>query len=228
MNVSFTKKNLIILVVAVVVAMILITSLYITSVTPMYQARSNAENQLETEYQMLELLQEQAMEQEEIVDEQTTHLQRKLPVDPLIDQLLLDLQRVEALSNTFILDMNFLKDRPANLIVREDEDAEATVVVEETELLKEISANLSIVANSYEDLFQFLAEIDRLPRIVSIDSISFVGTNEQMMINDQIENLHFLVTISAFYYPELPELKEELPKVIHPEPGEKRNPLYNR
>lgn len=228
MNVSFTKKTLLILVTAVAFSMFIVTSMYISTVYPKFNERTVAENQLETELKMLELLQEQEAEQEEQLAEETTHLQRKIPVDPLIDQLLLDLQRVEALSNTFILDMYFVKDRPANLAEHEVEDTEEVVETEDTEPLRQVSVDLSVVANSYEDLYQFLAEVDRLPRIVSIDSISFVGIEESMMIDDQIESLQFLVAISTYYYPELPELREELPKVIHPEPGEKSNPLYSR
>ncbi len=228
MGISFTKKALIILIASVVLTMFIVTAFYLSFVSPMFQARTVAENQLLTEQKMLELLHEQEAEQEEEIAEQTTQLQRKLPVDPLIDQLLLDIQRVEALSNTYILDMNFVKGRPANLVEGGTNEEEEVEVGDTSETIRQVSVDLSIIANSYEDLFQFLAEIDRLPRIVSIESISFVGPDENIMIDNQTDSLHFLVAISTYYYPDLQQLREELPKVDHPEPSGKTNPLYNR
>ncbi len=227
MKLSFTKKAMITLIISVSVTMLLLSGGYIYMVSPKFNERTNAENRLETEFQMLEILKENGVDEEETIEEETTYLQRKLPVEPLLDQLLLDFQRVEALSNTYILSMDIDQNRDAVLVETEEVD-ENTSEGESSERLKQISAFLSVRANSYEDLFQFLAEIDRLPRIIAIDSISFIGTDEKVMIDDETDILEFLVTVSTYYYPHLPQLKDELPKVIHPAPGERENPLYNQ
>lgn len=158
-------------------------------------------------------------------------MQQKLPVAPLVDQLLLDFQRVEALSDTYILSMdidqslNPVPQEESESVVEGDEGIDGNQV--SIEGLKKITVYLSIRAKRYEDLFQFLVEMDRLSRIISIDSISFRGTDEQIMIDDYHESLEFFVTVSTYYFPELTELEGELPKVIHPKPSEKENPLYN-
>ncbi|OIJ10273.1 hypothetical protein BKP35_14340 [Anaerobacillus arseniciselenatis] len=227
MNISFTKKAIVTLIVGVIIVMMLLSGGYVYTVSPKFNERTNAENQLKTEKQMLQLLEERSFDDEEEVEEETTYLQRKLPVEPLVDQLLLDFQRVEALSNTYILSIDIDQNRDAVFIETEEGDENTGEAAEDSASLKQITVNFSVRANSYEELFQFLSEIDRLPRIIGIDSISFIGTDERVMIDDETDILEFLVTVSAYYYPHLPQLKDELPKVIHPAPRERENPLYN-
>lgn len=226
----FTKKIIYILIIGVALTVTLVIGSYFSIIQPKLAMRTNAEIQLENEQKMLELLQKNQHAKEERIIEQTTQMQKKLPVEPLVDQFLLDFQRVEALSDTYILYMDIDQNRePVPL----DQEAIEDVVkgVEEDQVsiegLKKITVYLSILAKTYEDLSQFLIEMDRLSRIISIDSISFRGTNEQIMIDNYLESLEFFVTVSTYYFPELTELKGELPKVVHPKPSEKENPLYN-
>ncbi|WP_078555367.1 hypothetical protein [Bacillus alkalicellulosilyticus] len=92
--------------------------------------------------------------------------------------------------------------------------------------VKQIHFQLTVRAKEYKEIATFLRTLDSLPRLVNINMVTFIGHNEQIMIDDEIENLEFLVNVSTFYYPELEELKEETPKVDYERPSEKEDPLY--
>lgn len=236
MKVSFTKKKWISFILGIVIVVALSVGGYFYLIYPKVTVLANTKNQIEMEQKMLDVLEGNVPSEEETISEQTTQMQRKLPVKPLVDQLLLDFQKVEALSNTYIVNIDINQ----NLDVSSQEEDVAEVndtdetndttqeAIPMIEGLKQIQAYLSIRAKGYEDLFQFLAEIDQLPRIISIDSISFMGNDEKIMIDDEQETLEFSVTVSTYYYPNLHELKDQHPKVIYPDPSEKENPFYNR
>lgn len=231
MEVSFTKKTIIILIIGVALTVTLVIGSYFSIIQPKQEMRANAESQLENEQKILELLEKNQHAKEERIIEQTTEMQQKLPIAPLIDQLLLDFQRVEALSDTYILQIDI--DQNSDATPPDQEESEDVAEGDEEdqdsiEGLKQITVYLSILAKTYEDLSRFLTEMDRLSRIISIDSISFRGNDERIMIDDYHENLEFGVTVSTYYFPELTGLEDELPKVIHPSPSGKINPLYNQ
>ncbi|QOY34021.1 hypothetical protein AWH56_014845 [Anaerobacillus isosaccharinicus] len=43
-----------------------------------------------------------------------------------------------------------------------------------------------------------------------------------IMVDDELQSLEFLVSVTTFYYLELADLRDELPKVVHPKPSEKK------
>jgi type IV pilus assembly protein PilO len=94
--------------------------------------------------------------------------------------------------------------------------------------LRTVRLHVKIQASDYKGLARFTEEIDRLDRIMNIDSISYISPTERMRVGDTVDPLEFRVVISAFYFPELAEgLQEETPLLDYPRPSGKRSPLYN-
>ncbi|OIJ18374.1 hypothetical protein BKP45_12420 [Anaerobacillus alkalidiazotrophicus] len=224
MKVSFTKKKLITLITGIVLVFISYLGCYFYLIYPKLTIIDQVTHQLETEKQILLTLEKSLLKEEDHIEE-TTELQRQLPVEPLMDQLLLDFQRVEALSNSYIISMTIDQDSTVHSVVQEDVEENLENSFDTIEGIVVMNVSVTVNAKMYEDLFQFLVEIDRLPRIVSIDNISFIGAQETEIIHDPQEYLEFFVTVSTFYYPDLYELSDEVPKVIHPNPSEKQSPL---
>ncbi|WP_096202820.1 type 4a pilus biogenesis protein PilO [Bacillus sp. FJAT-45350] len=246
MNLSFSKKHIIILGVAIFLLIASAFFFFSQYISPAMKEKEVLAAEVEFEKSQLAILRDQQRDTTTEAIETSIELQRKLPVKPLVDQFLLDISRAEGLSNSYILYIDISEGGELSLRATEDGvEGETSTPVEQSEGeggqettqeqqvnvdiegLKQITLNLSVRANRYQDLAQFLRELDRLPRISSIDSVSFIGHDEQIMVDDVHDSLEFNVTVSTYFYPELLELGEEGPKVDYPRPSNKDNPLYS-
>ncbi|RFU71578.1 LysM peptidoglycan-binding domain-containing protein [Peribacillus saganii] len=199
---------------------------------------------------------------------QTTELQKKVPVSPLVDQFLLELERAEVASGSLITSISFSEGQAmTNETLQGEgqipqqagteqtnpltaggaqnpgqegntggtqqdqgetwENSEAAApAVSLPEGIERITAAMTVESPTYFELESFIKEIQSLPRITMVDNLAFTGTNEVRQITDEvIDKLTYNVTISAFYYPNLEELRSQLPKLDVPAPGNKINPL---
>ncbi|WP_017726723.1 type 4a pilus biogenesis protein PilO [Halalkalibacterium ligniniphilum] len=183
-------------------------------------------------------------------------LQQKLPVKPLLDQFVLLLGRAESLSNTRLVSVQMNDPIPMeaesasiqfNEEISEGIDGQDPRVLEEpnveseksapqmssslpTELdftnVRRIQAQLIIQVSSYEELRQFLAELEQLPRITEIERVSVRGWEEQVEVGEERDMLEVDVAVSTFYYEGLDELAEEAPSYEYPEQEKKQQPFY--
>lgn len=194
----------------------------------------------------------------------TTALQERLPVAPLIDQFILDLEEVEILSGSTITSFSFTDEGTANEGTssntvqgtsesgqdngQQDQNtgnqdqnssqnnensqttanAGATEAVQLPEGIKRITVSMTVEAPSYKELQAFIKGIEDLPRITKIDALTFTGYKEvRELTTDPLEDkLVYNVTVSTFYFPELEELKSQLPTYETPPPANRLNPLY--
>lgn len=125
MNLHFNKKSII-----ATAGVILIGGLfageYYLYLQPLKNEVKTIKTQLDTEEKLYETMAQRLADSTNQVVEQTSALQKRLPVQPFLEQFILDLEKAEVISNSLITNMSF-SDGDLNL----DEAAQQNLTVEE-------------------------------------------------------------------------------------------------
>ncbi|WP_043934234.1 hypothetical protein [Bacillus sp. EB01] len=252
MRLNPKKQNLIIVSLSVLFVLFAAGG-YFLWVQPLKADLEMKEASLKTDEQLLEVLQGKENEARENATESTTQLQTKIPVKPLVEQLILDFEKAEVVSGSKILSMSFSQDgsieKPeenaegATTETSTTETTETSVEVETTttdeygqpsepksviavpEGVKKVTVQLALEAAGYEEIEKFISTLENLKRIAVVESINYIGNPEVTTILAEEPSLKFTITISAFYMPDLADLAKQTPTIDAPEPANKRNPL---
>ncbi len=107
MKLLFSTKEKIILAAAVLILVLYIVLLQFYFLSPLKSDLKVKEQTLQTEQKLVETMQQKQTGNNETANENTTELQKEIPVKPLQDQFILDLQQAEAVSNSQIKSMSF-------------------------------------------------------------------------------------------------------------------------
>ncbi len=244
MKLSLSKKNKLILLFSALLFVLFIVFAQFILLAPLKTDLKLKEQTLETEQQLVDsMMQNQVVESAEVT-EGTRELQKRVPVTPLQEQFILDLEKAENVSNSKISSMSFSKDvdvtiesNPAG--TENAGTAEGTTATEETATdpaiqqnapaasngLKKITVSLSVESPTYEDLEKFIETLESLKRIVVVEAINYTGGEEITTLEKEDEALSYSLTVTAYYLPLLNDLIAELPKIDAPAPANKKNPL---
>lgn len=236
MIIEFQKKHTIILSIIVALLVSAIVLFYYVSYTPKQMLLDQKNQEIQIEEQLIQVLQQQGTTDTSVTN--TIELQRKIPVAPYVEQLMLELEKAEVVSNSRISNMTF-GDAPFAATTTLDEYVNSTTnqsTEEEQseqeaaylpEGLKKVTVTLSVQSDDYEDLTLFLKELESLTRVTQIESVSFTGRPEITSITQEITPISYSVQLSAFYHPELVDLLNDLPPIHVPEPSNKTNPFID-
>ncbi|WP_010678293.1 hypothetical protein [Bacillus timonensis] len=172
------------------------------------------------------------------LEENATALQKKVPIKPLLEQFLLNLEQAETVSNSFITSMTFNDDNNGATTTESIAEVENESVVEsqnennadnhEANLpagVKKLTAFLTVQSPGYFELEQFIHSLENFERITKVEQIAFSGFPEIVSTNQGTDMLTTTLTISTYYYPDLEELIEFDPELDAPGPSNKNNPL---
>ena len=171
-------------------------------------------------------------------------LQKEVPVKRLLDQLLLDLEKAEIISDTNIMEIKLNgseKDEEVEFKMDEGQEAEDSSVEksEETDVdntspyreeslpngIKKVSISLIGEAATYFEFEKFLASLEELKRIVKVEELKFTGLDELYSIEQDTKLVEFELTLAAYYFPNLEDLQDEIPPLDTPNVSNKKNPL---
>lgn len=244
MKLHFSKKNKLIIGFGTLLLLMLIVYAQFFMLIPLKSNLGIKEQSLEAEQKLLEIGSQKKVGTTETATEDTSLLQKKVPVQPLQEQFILDLEKAENVSNSKISAMSFSKD--AALVATGDQSnienanaaqtmtdlnaANQTIETQQTGPavptgLKKLTVQLSVESKSYEDLENFIETLESLPRIVVVEAITYSGGKEITSLTQTDQPISYSLTVSAFYMPGLTDLEAELPKIDAPEPAGKDNPL---
>ncbi|MCH6266695.1 type 4a pilus biogenesis protein PilO [Neobacillus citreus] len=270
MKLAISKRDKLILLAAILLLVLLIVYAQFLKLSPLHSDLESQQQTLKTEQKLLEAVSRKKADSSMTVAENTRELQKVLPVNPLQEQLILDLEKAEAVSNSQILSMGFSKDgavaaaepqtdsqaagnqqstsNQANSNQNTGSQSQGTTPQTSTTAsqgtdansqasgdqaaqqaaapaLKKLTVQLSVEAPSYEEFEKFVETLETLKRIVVVESINYTGSKEVTTQQEETEKLTFSLTVSAFYMPELADLKQDLPKIDAEAPAGKTNPL---
>lgn len=243
-----TSRNKIIASLSIIIFLLIagLGYLYWFQFLPMQEQISSLKSAIRNEETLLSQIEDnqQKGEDGEII-KQTAGLQKKLPVAPLLDQFILDLERAEVSSGSLITSFAFndnnsipekrtLEETAAQndegSLITESNPGEANGAASDNasypEGVEKLTVSMVVEAPSYFGLEAFIKEIEEMPRITKIDQLSFTGNKEVQEAEVLITKLVYSITVSTFYYPKLVELKDQLPEYSQPPPANKANPLY--
>ena len=254
MKLRFSKRDSIIIgFVALLVVIILVYAQFF-KLAPLKSDLGMKQQSLESEQKLLEIASQKKAEDTKKTSEDTKELQKKLPVEPLQEQLILDLEKAENLSNSKISSMSFSKDAdvttaadpastetatsqqttenqtpanqtPVNQATTNQDTAAQQAAASQVNGMKKLTVSLSVESPSYEELEKFVGTLESLKRIIVVESISYSGGEEITSLAQEEKPLTYSLTFSAFYMPSLEDLAAEVPKVDAPKPAGKDNPL---
>lgn len=234
------RKSLVILI--VVILFLLLGLVYLNLVKPLKDEAKIAETNIEVLETDIQLLQAQvegeASGQADRPDNQF-FLERKMPLDRSIDELILSLQEIEMISEVRLENISFNNydsglTEADQVIEREEDtgevegeepaDAETEGIDEITEPpvsdvadslpanVKLITVDLSVIAPNFHQFEVFLQEIEKLERVTRVDTLSFSKPGEQDLLNPEGEadtTVSIDVQITTFYYDENGASSEE-------------------
>jgi type IV pilus assembly protein PilO len=249
MKLRLSNKEKLIVWIGILLTITLIAIAQFLMLSPLKSDLETKKQRLQTEQQLLDTLTQQKTDETTKVVEDTRELQKMVPVAPLQEQFILDLERAENVSNSIVKSMNFSKDAdvvitppqqetPASVEKTESEVTEVKTVQQEMEEqeaavantvtgLKKLIINLSVESSTYEDLEKFISTLESLNRIVVVESINYSGSKEVTSLGeDKTEKkLSYSLSVSSYYLPTLNDLIADLPKIDAPGPSNKKNPL---
>jgi type IV pilus assembly protein PilO len=107
MNFRLEKKHYLIVLGVFLLALFFYLSAYYIYLNPLKTSLSLKESQLKTEQQLTAALETRVASVNESDFSSTAEMQKKLPVDPTVDQLVLDLEKTEVISDSFITSIEF-------------------------------------------------------------------------------------------------------------------------
>lgn len=250
MKLKLSKKEKLILLAGILLVVLLVASAQFMMLSPLKSELVMKEQSLKTEQKLLDGITQKKADETNKVVEDTRELQKKVPVSPLQEQFILDLERAENVSNSLVKSMSFSKDvdvtiappvqenSAANGETTSDESLEVKTVQEvEAEKaaqtantvtgLKKLTISLNVESPTYEALEKFISTLESLNRIVVVESINYSGGKEITSLETEPaeEKLSYSLSVSAYYLPSLNDLIADLPKIDAPGPANKKNPL---
>jgi type IV pilus assembly protein PilO len=227
-----------------IVVLLMVTGLYgyLGILSPLHQKVQMVDSEIKQQQTILEKISKYSEESKSVFIENTFSFQEEVPVKPLVDQLILQFEKAEVLSDSTILTMGFSDSDaseeegtadPLEMAKESLSDSYDTKEPPEAEVLpegvKKITVEMSVESKNYEGLLKFLSTIEELKRITVIEAITFSSLDEIELASPEAnpDQLNYEVTIAAYYLPELTEYLKDLPKGEFPPPGGKENPLIN-
>lgn len=250
MKLHFSKRDTLIVVLSTLLFVLLIIIAQFYFLTPLKSDLKLKQQELNSEQKLLEVVSQKKVDNAKITTEDTMELQKKVPVEPLQGQLILELEKVETLSNSQIKSMSFTKDvgantgadqtntqiangqqstaanqNTANQSTASKDTATQQAASAQTIALKKLTVSLTVESPSYEEFEKFIETLESLKRIVVVEAITYSGGQEITSLGQEDQPLSYSLTISAFYMPSLEDLQAQLPKMDATAPAGKENPL---
>lgn len=225
---STKQIRIIILSLASVVVVVGLLLYFFKAVYPAGKEVAELRLKLSNETKMLEALQKQVgLKQQNPID--TLELQRKVPIEPFIDALILDMRQVEketkttfenigiSYSETTLADLPVLAEAATELDSDNNEESleEETPAADAAPIqVNTLTMGLVVNAPDYKSLKEMIVSLEQLDRIVKVDSLSVTEAADT-----------YTLTITVYYAPQFAGLTEQLPKAKFPPPSGKLVPF---
>lgn len=187
---------------------------YFLMYAPAKEAREQAQQTLRSERDVFMALQTQVKELPEGEAVSALELQKKVSIDPLSELMVLQIEEAELISGTRV-----------EAIQLAEADVELPVPVEGLENLKEVETTVAFTAENYNEITDFISEIEEMKRILVIESINFGANPEVREVVEETERLQVTLSFAAYYRPDLIALEDTVPKIDAPAPADKQDPL---
>jgi type IV pilus assembly protein PilO len=212
-NMTRRQKEIGLLFLAIVFLIFLAAYSYFQIYAPAKESNERAAQTMANERDILFALQRQEAQPRQSGLSSSRPLQEKLPVKPLEDLILLQIQKAEVKSDALVNEINF--------------SLEETVVEnspEQVENVQAVVAEVHLQADEFSQVDRFIEEIESMERIFIMDHIKFIAPEEVKTFEQESDIMDLTITFHAFFRPDLENLEDEAPKVDAPVPASKQDP----
>ncbi|EDL64691.1 hypothetical protein [Bacillus sp. SG-1] len=241
MNLQFEKREWLLMAGSIILGVCILAGVYFLLYNPVQKEIDVRAQELETEEKLISILEEKTSNIEQETFQNSISLQKKVPVKPMTEKLLLDLEKAETISDSFISSIQFSEgdvilpltsqsaEEDIENLSSDDSEDSGEVNGETQEILpqglKKLNAILSVESPSYFEMEKFLEVLEELDRITEIEQIAFEGPEESIIQGDSYDKVSYKLLVAAFYLPDLMQLIEEMPSLNSPPPANKVNPF---
>lgn len=212
-NMSKQQKDRVLVVLSVVFLLALVLYSYFNIYAPARDLNDRAVQSLSNERDILFALQRQQAQQMPEQAANSRVLQQQLPVVPLEDLILLQVQEAEVKSDTYVQEVNFSID-----------EALIESPPENVENVQAVTTEVRLSAETYAAVDRFIEVLESMDRIFIVDEIEFTAPEEVRTADEEVEMQELTVIFHAFYRNDLPGLIEDAPKVDAPPSADKTDP----
>ncbi len=217
------QKDIALLVLASLFFALLVSYSWFQLYTPAREANAQAVSDLAAQREVIFELQRQVAAKPVEQSSSSMPLQRKVPVLPLEDSILLQLEKAEVKSNTLIRNVAFNQDELEGAPPELTEEGEP-ITDDPARSLTELTIDVELTATSYEAMDRFIREVEAMERIFVIQAIELETPEEVREAGVEKELIELTLSFQAFYRPDLVELQPEVPKLDAPMPAGKEDP----
>ncbi len=168
--------------------------------------------------------------------------QQKIPEAPYLDQIMLDMTRVETVSGVSMEGVGLSNSEDKDGANGSTKGASAQNTVSFTPLSEGTNGNkqeypgletVSIstkITGTYEQVYRFFREVLSLPRAIRVEQVKMNGVGGNFIYfhpqDDKYRQITAELTLTAYYAPVLkPYFPNPLP-IIAPQPANRTNPFY--
>ena len=211
---NMNRKETILVVLSVLFLISLLLYSYFMLFKPARETRIQSQQTLQSERQVLSSLQQQASGETESEPASTLPLQRRVPVSPAEEVVLLQVGKAEVVSGTEIQNVAFTT---GEMVIENPPEG--------VESVSELLTTVQILSPDYDGILTFIEEVERLERITVTNSVSFNGPPERTGEAQEKEPVAMEITFSSFYRPDLTTLEGETPTAPAPPPSLKQDPF---
>ncbi|RLQ98054.1 hypothetical protein [Falsibacillus albus] len=247
---SFSKKEWALLASSIIVSGVILFGVYFLFLKPMNDQVEIRTKELSAEGKLIKVVKQKVSEIKQNTFESTVSLQMKVPVKSATENLLLDLEKAEVVSQSTIQSLEFadgdisqtlqadtsklshddqVKDSsdssPKTPLATPNSNSQTNKEVVLPNGLQKITIKIDLDTESYTDFKKFLSELEGLKRIVEVEQISFQGPPEVKTVEDAPGLMEYSLVVSAFYLPGIDDLTKQLPGIDSPLPANKNNPF---
>ncbi|MGR9049198.1 hypothetical protein ACQ4XT_11265 [Halobacillus faecis] len=213
----------------IIAGVVLIIAFYILGqrvILDPYQERvAEKEATLAQEQKILSAIEnnQEDSDREQILSSRT--MQQQLPVVPLIDQMLIGLDRAENASTSLINSIGIADSESSVSIVEREEESEVNGENDESEKgvdlqsdapsedeagqriegLHTLQFTLEVTSENYDEMVSFMKEIQSLSRVIQIESIQFDAPESE-------NELGYSIVLNSYYQPLYANLANEAPQ----------------
>ncbi|MBY0123959.1 LysM peptidoglycan-binding domain-containing protein [Bacillus sp. S/N-304-OC-R1] len=230
------KKEKLYLIVGAIIIVLLFFGLYFLYFQPLKSTLSNKQRELQTEEQLLSVIENQIKETASDSYEGTEALQKKIPVKPLVEQLLLDIEKAEVVSGSLVSNMEFSTGELEGDKTEDQQggNGEESPVDQQGNNkpsialpsgMKKTTVVLSVKSSNYFEMEKFIESLESENRVILVENLEINGQEEIVSADQEKQPIESEITISAFYMPTLTDLIDQLPKMEVPKTSDKKNPF---
>ncbi|AIE60907.1 hypothetical protein [Bacillus methanolicus] len=249
MNLHLSKMQILLIILAFFLFISIFTGSYYLYLAPIIQKIDRDKADLKMLNQQTAIIESRLNQVKENTVLSTMELQKQVPVKRLLDQLLLDIDKAEIVSDTYISEIKLdgteadetikstgNNSREAtenhadanNNDLNKDENNEASSSSKDAALpngIKKTTITIMAEADTYFEMEKFIDSLQSLQRIVKVEGLSFTAPKEIYKVGQDQKPIEFELTIAAYYYPKLEDLQKELPPLDTPRISNKKNPF---